>query len=219
MRFCKYCAAQANGGGPKGLKMVESWIEDTDHGWACLVCNVPNSLAGIRIDAESPTAKDRREPQGTSTAERDQLTLVLLEQLMRIENELAECEARSTEDWLGRKKYEFIREFAEQCDDPVDIEHRANEEMAKFEEHSWQHYQRLMDHCDTIQERLEVLGFDWKSYYKNEEGFQIKEHPNDKAWRALAEQRMPPVKPQEEAKSKYGAFFFICNAISDVRAD
>jgi hypothetical protein len=202
MRFCKYCAAQANGGGPRGLKMAETWMVDTDRGWACLVCNVPNPLAGIQIDAEPADGREQ-----LTSAERDKLTLELFEQLMLIENELVECETRSTEDWLEKKKYEFIREFAEQCDDPLDIDHRANEEMAKFEEHSLHHHQRLMDNCDTIQERLEVLGFDWKSYYKNEEGFQTKEQPNDKTWRAWAEQRMPPVKPRTEADSKYGAVF------------
>ena len=112
---------------------------------------------------------------------------------------------------MQKEKAKFASELAELYKDPMDVDQRAEEELAIYEEQCLKHQHRLMDNADTLQERLELLGFDWRAYYKTWKDFQPKEE--ERIWRDRAERSMPAVAPQLDDGSKFrdaSVSFLIC---------
>jgi len=193
--FCINCVAKSIGGGSKGMDRATSLLNNNDLGWACLVCNTPAALEEIRVDQKT----DGKEGRQLSAEEKDQSTLELFEQLQRIENELTECEKWGNLQWLEKKKAKFAREFAQLYDDRLDVDERATAELAIYEERGLEHQHRLMDNLYNIQERLQCLGFDCGSYYKDSKAFQDNDY--ERKWRARVERGMPKLEPQQGQSS------------------
>ena len=188
--FCTFCVAQAHGGGSTGTEKANSLLNDHDRSWACLECNAPAPLSGIQIHG-----KVINTDYLLSDDERDALTLDLFEKLMKVENEIVECEKWAKQDWLDQEKAKIASEFANQFNDSSELEKHVENEMAIYERQCLDHQHRLMDNVDTLQEKLECLNFDWQSYYKTFRDFASYEEESE--WRAQAELSMTKVEPRQ----------------------
>ena len=193
--FCTFCVAQAHGGGSTGTEKANSLLTDHDRSWACLECNAPAPLSGIQINGKAIN-KDKL----LTADECDTLTLDLFENLMKVENEIVECEKWAKKDWLEQEKAKVANEFAKEYNDSSELDKHVEKEMAIYERQCLEHQHRLMDNADTLQERLECLNFDWHSYYKTWKDFLPKKEKSE--WRAQAELSMAKVEPRQGENCK-----------------